>query len=94
MLLALVGRRLMPLPLPLRELTRITLATAAMTAAVIAFPAAHTTLGLLQSCALGAAIYGVSAVALNVLGARDLARSAARTATRRFQPVSSTAHVD
>jgi len=93
-LLALVGRRLMPLPLPLRELTRITLATAAMTAAVIAFPAAHTTLGLFQSCALGAAIYGVSAVALNVLGVRDFALSAARTATRSFQPVSSTAHVD
>lgn len=93
-LLALVGRRLMPLPLPLGELARIALATAAMTAAVIAFPGAHTTLGLFQSCALGAALYGVGAVALNVLGARDLALSAARAATRRLQPVSSTAHVD
>ena len=56
-------RRLMPLPLPLNELTRIALATAAMTAAVVVFPGAYTTLGLFQSCALGAAIYGAAAIA-------------------------------
>lgn len=93
-LLALVGRRSMPLPLPLNELTRIALATAAMTAAVVVFPGAHTTLGLFQSCALGAAIYGAAAIALNVLGVRDFALAAARTAVRRLQPASSTVHVD
>jgi O-antigen/teichoic acid export membrane protein len=93
-LLALVGRRLMPLPLPVNALTRIALATAAMTAAVVAFPAAHTTLGLFQSCALGAAIYGAAAIALNVLGVRDFAFAVARTPARRLQPISSTAHVN
>ena len=93
-LLALVGSRLLPLPLPLSQLTRIAAATALMAAAVIAFPGAHTTLGLFQSAALGAGIYAIVAIALNVMGIRDLLNAAVRAAARRTQPISSTAHVD
>jgi hypothetical protein len=89
-LLALAGRRLLALPLPLGELARICAATTAMALAVIALPAAHTTLGLLQSTFLGAGVYGVAAFALNVMGARDLLIAAAR----RFQPVPDTANAD
>ena len=89
-LLALAGRRLLALPLPLSELARIGAATAIMALAVIALPNPHTTLGLLQSAALGAAAYGFSAIALNVMGARDFLLAAAR----RFQPVPDTANAD
>jgi len=85
---------LLPLPLPLSQLTRIAAATALMAAAVIAFPGAHTTLGLFQSAALGAGIYAIVAIALNVMGIRDLLNAAVRAAARRTQPISSTAHVD
>lgn len=93
-LLALAGRRLLPLPLPAGELARIGAATALMAAVVIAFPGAHTTIGLFQSAALGAAIYAAAAIALNVMGARDLALAAARTALRRSQPITSPANAD
>lgn len=89
-LLALAGRRLLALPLPLGELARIGAATGVMALAVVALPNAHTTLGLLQSATLGAAAYTVSAIALNVMGARDFLLAAAR----RFQPVPDTANAD
>ncbi|MBX3428702.1 MAG: oligosaccharide flippase family protein [Hyphomonadaceae bacterium] len=94
MLLALVGRRLLPLPLPAGELARIGAATALMAAVVIAFPGAHTTLGLLQSVATGAAAYAAAAVALNVMNIRDLVLGAYRAAQRRFQPLSSAANAE
>jgi O-antigen/teichoic acid export membrane protein len=93
-LLALAGRRLLPLPLPAGELARIVAATAIMAGAVIAFPAAHTTLGLLQGAALGVAIYAAAGVVLNIMGARDLALLTARAAFRRLQPISSAANAE
>lgn len=89
-LLALVGRRLMALPLPLGQLTRIAAATALMALVIAALPGAHTTLGLLQSTLLGAAAYGFAAIALNVMGARDLLIAAAR----RPQIIPDTANAD
>lgn len=94
MLLALAGRRLLPLPLPGGELARIGAATAIMAAAVIAFPGAHTTIGLFQSAVLGMAVYAAAAIALNVIGARELALFAVRTATRRIHPITSPANAD
>jgi hypothetical protein len=94
MLLALAGRRLLALPLPGGELARIGAATAIMAAAVIAFPGAHTTIGLFQSAVLGMAVYAAAAIALNVMGARELALFAVRTATRRIQPITSPANAD
>ncbi|MEQ1808859.1 MAG: polysaccharide biosynthesis C-terminal domain-containing protein [Terricaulis sp.] len=94
MLLALAGRRLLALPLPGGELARIGAATAIMAAAVIAFPGAHTTIGLFQSAVLGMAVYAAAAIALNVMGARELALFAVRTATRRIHPITSPANAD
>jgi len=90
LLLALVGRRLLPLPLPLGPLARIAAATAFMALVVIALPAPHTTLGLLRSTALGAAAYAFAAIAFNVMGARDFAIAA----FRRLQPLQSAANAD
>lgn len=89
-LLALAGRRLLPLPLPIGEVARISAATAVMALVVIALPGAHTTVGLLQSALLGAVAYGFAAVALNVMGARDLLVAAAR----RFQPLPDAANAE
>jgi len=89
-LIALVGRRLLALPLPAGPLARIAAASAVMAVVVIALPGPHTTIGLLQSAALGAAVYALAAVACNVMGARDLLAAA----FRRFQPLPSTANAD
>ncbi|MEZ5961412.1 MAG: polysaccharide biosynthesis C-terminal domain-containing protein [Hyphomonadaceae bacterium] len=90
LLLAVVGRRLLPLPLPLGPLARISAATAMMALAVIALPAPHTTLGLLQSTTLGATAYALAAIAFNVMGTRDIARAL----LRRLQPLPSAANAD
>ena len=65
-----------------------------MAIVVIAFPGAHTTLGLFQSAALGASVYGLTAIALNVMRARDFALAALRGAQSRFHPISSPANAD
>ncbi|MBL8547394.1 MAG: lipopolysaccharide biosynthesis protein [Hyphomonadaceae bacterium] len=93
-LLAAAGRRLLPLPLPLNDITRIAIATAAMAALVVAFPAPHTTLGLFQSATLGAIAYGVAAAALNIMGVRDLAPAVVRAALRRNHTMTSSANAD
>lgn len=92
--LALAGQRLLPLPFPAGQLARICAAAALMAIVVIAFPGAHTTLGLFQSAALGASIYGIAALALNVMRARDFAAAALRAAQSRFHPISSPANAD
>jgi O-antigen/teichoic acid export membrane protein len=89
-LLAMAGRRLLAMPLPVGSLARILGASAVMSAAVALLPGANTTLGLLQSAALGAGVYALAAIALNVMGVRDLAA----TAFRRLQPLPSTANAD
>lgn len=92
--LALAGQRLLPLPFPTGQLARICAAAAIMTVFVVAFPGAHTTLGLFQSAVMGASIYGLAAIALNVMSTRDFAIAAFRAAQRRFQPISSPANAD
>ncbi|MEZ5956237.1 MAG: polysaccharide biosynthesis C-terminal domain-containing protein [Hyphomonadaceae bacterium] len=89
-LLALVGRRLLAMPLPVGPLARIVGASAVMAAVVVSLPGPHTTLGLLQYAALGATVYAVAAIALNVTGMRDLVVSA----FRRLQPLPSAANAD
>lgn len=93
-LLALVGRRLLALPFPITEVGRIAVAAALMAATVVAFPSPHTIIGLFQSATLGALTYGFAAVALNIMGVRDLALAFVRSALRRNQPVSSSANAD
>lgn len=89
-LLALAGRRLVALPLPLGQLARVGAATAMMALAVFALPSANTALGLLQSVLVGAASYGLAAIGFNVMGARDLLNAAAR----RLQALPDTANAD
>ncbi len=89
-LLALAGRRLMALPLPLGQLARVGAATAIMALTVIALPSADTALGLLQSVLIGAVSYGLAAIGFNVMGARDLLLAAAR----RLQTLPDTANAD
>ncbi|MGE0531611.1 MAG: lipopolysaccharide biosynthesis protein [Hyphomonadaceae bacterium] len=89
-LLALAGRRLVALPLPLGQLARVGAATAMMALAVIALPSANTALGLLQSVLVGTVSYGLAAIGFNVMGARDLLNAAAR----RLQALPDTANAD
>jgi hypothetical protein len=65
-----------------------------MAAAVIALPGADTTTGLFQSTTLGVAVYGFAAIALNIMGVRDLALAGVRRFLHRAQPVSSPANVE
>ena len=89
-LLALAGRRLMALPLPLGQLARVGAATAIMALAVIAPPNADTALGLLQSVIVGGVSYVIAAIGFNVMGARDLLLAAAR----RLQTLPDIANAD
>jgi O-antigen/teichoic acid export membrane protein len=89
-LLALAGRRLMALPLPLGQLARVGAATAIMALAVIAPPNADTALGLLQSVIVGVVSYVIAAIGFNVMGARDLLLAAAR----RLQTLPDIANAD
>jgi O-antigen/teichoic acid export membrane protein len=86
--LAIAGRRLLPLPLPVGALTRIGGASALMGLAVWALPAPHTTFGLGQSVMTGVLAYALGAVAFNVMGARSLTLSTLRALLRRAQPAS------
>lgn len=90
LLLAVVGRRLLALPLPLGQIARIGAAAAIMATAIIALPGPHTTLGLLQTTVIGAAAYAGAAIAFNVMGARDLIVAA----LRRLQPLPDAANAD
>ncbi len=65
-----VGRRLMPLDFPLRDAWRILLATAIMTASLASVEFPKSAVGLAAMVALGALVYAISALILDVLGAR------------------------
>jgi O-antigen/teichoic acid export membrane protein len=82
--LAVVGRRLLPLPLPLNALLRILAATAAMAGAVALLPAPSTFAGLITALLVAGVVYGAIAAALNVLGVRTLVFTMARRAMRRL----------
>lgn len=74
-LLALIGRKLIALPVSLPLVAKICAATAVMSAAVIATPVFAGFIGLVIKVAVGAAFYLAAAIALDILGVR--ARSAA-----------------
>ncbi|MCW5725629.1 MAG: lipopolysaccharide biosynthesis protein [Maricaulaceae bacterium] len=74
---ALIGRRLFPLPVPLRDWGKAALATAGMALAVIAVPGeGPAILTLLIKAGAGAAVYAALALALNVAGCRGWIRDA------------------
>jgi O-antigen/teichoic acid export membrane protein len=86
-LLAIVGARLLPLPLALPDLARAALAAAAMIPVVLALPALGGWPELLLKAAAGAATYGIAALALDVAGSRTIVlglwqRLAAKAASR------------
>ena len=83
LVLALAGRRLLALPLPLGDLTRITAATGVMTLSLVALAPAQGALGLIGSVLIGAVVYAAAAVAFDVLGARALAGSVLQALARR-----------
>lgn len=79
----LVGRRVFPLWLPLRQVARIAIAALAMAAAIASFAFPLTWLGLLGEVSLGAAVYAVVCIALDVGGTRSLVRARWTTAVGR-----------
>jgi O-antigen/teichoic acid export membrane protein len=72
-LLAGLGARRLALPLPRGELGAIGLACAIMTGALWALPPAKDFIGLCASAAFGAALYGISLLALNFFDVRTRA---------------------
>jgi O-antigen/teichoic acid export membrane protein len=77
-LTAVVARRVFPIGFPSGQAARITLATGCMAAALHAVPVPSTPLGLIMGVGLGAAVYGVAAALLDVVGiGRMLLRMAA-----------------
>ena len=72
LILGSVGRRLLRLPLPLRDITVVALSCAAMALAVTATPTLFGFVGLLLKGSVGALVYTVCVVALDGAGARRL----------------------
>jgi O-antigen/teichoic acid export membrane protein len=73
LLLAVVGARLLPLPLALNDLARASLAAGAMIPVVLALPALGGWPELFLKAGVGALVYAVAGLALNVAGARTIA---------------------
>jgi hypothetical protein len=67
----MIGRRVMPLPIPWDTLWRCGAACTAMAAAVLALPALGGAVELFMKAALGAAVYGAVAFVLDAGGARQ-----------------------
>jgi O-antigen/teichoic acid export membrane protein len=66
-----LGRRAVALPIPWRTLGRAGLAAAVMALAVLLVPAEGGVAELVSKTAVGAAVYGLLTVALDVCGARE-----------------------
>jgi O-antigen/teichoic acid export membrane protein len=79
----LVGRRVFPLWLPLWQVARIAIAVLAMAAAIASFQFPLTWLGLLGEVSLGAVVYAVACIALDVGGTRSLVRARLTAAVGR-----------
>ena len=77
-LLAIVGRRLIALPLPSAVLARALAATAFMAAGLALLPTPSGALALTSYVAAGAALYALGAVGFDLLGARAHARALLR----------------
>ncbi len=65
------ARRVFPLPLPLLGIAKIILATGVMAGGLYFVHLPSLTLSLVVKILVGGGLYGVSAVALNILGVRD-----------------------
>ena len=78
-----LGRRAMALPLPWTTLGQALLASAAMAAVVSLVPSAGGILELFAKAAVGAVVYGVLALALDISGARSRGLSLARALRAR-----------
>jgi O-antigen/teichoic acid export membrane protein len=76
--LAVVGRRLLALPVSWALLGQVSAATAVMAGAVIAAPALPGVLGLALKVLVGVAAYAAAALALDILGIRSRAANALR----------------
>ncbi len=72
-LLAVVGARLLPLPLALPDLARTAIAAAAMIPVVLALPDLGGWPELFLKAGAGAGVYAAAGLALNVAGARTMA---------------------
>jgi O-antigen/teichoic acid export membrane protein len=68
-----LGRRVMPMPVPWTTLSKCVLASAVMALAVAAVPALGGAAELFLKAGVGAAVYGVLAMALDIAGARSFA---------------------
>jgi O-antigen/teichoic acid export membrane protein len=84
-MLAVLGKRLVALPLPIGQLVRIGAATALMAATVLALPPANTIIGLGFTVTAGAAAYALAAIALDVLDVRARAAALLQVAITRLQ---------
>lgn len=68
-----IGRRVMPLPVPLDSLIRCGVATAAMALVVFQLPAVGGFLELMLDASVGVVVYAAAALTLNAAGVRDVA---------------------
>lgn len=84
-MLAIVGQRLVALPLPLGQIARIGVAAALMAATVLALPPSNTIVGLALTVTAGAAAYAFAAIALDILGVRARAAALTQAAVSRVQ---------
>lgn len=83
-MLAVIGKRLIALPLPLGALARIMVATAFMGAVLAMLGPANTTFSLVTHVLLGAFAYAIAAIALNIFNARTRASALLQTLSRRL----------
>ncbi len=68
-----IGRRVMPLPVPLDSLIRCSVATAVMALVVFQLPAIGGFLELMLDASVGVVVYAAAALTLNAAGVRDVA---------------------
>jgi len=87
-MLFVVGRRLLPLPLPLGDIVRIAVAATVMAISLIASANAD----LLVRIVIGASSYALAAFALDVGGIRSLADVSLVRAAARFLPFAEQSH--
>lgn len=79
----LLGRKVMPLPVPWETLIRCGVATGLMALAVVALPAIGGFAELMLKASVGGLVYAAAALTLNAAGVRDLGLDLYR---RRFRP--------
>jgi O-antigen/teichoic acid export membrane protein len=83
-LLALAGRRLIALPLPVGHIVRVSAATALMATVILSLQVSQDIAGLGLTALAGVLSYGAAAIALDILGSRSGALSLAQRISRIF----------